>query len=74
MANYTQEDLIRYLYKETSVQKSEEIGQSLLTDAVLQEEFEALSKTIGDLDTVHHAPSKQSIDNIMNYAAAKRQS
>ena len=47
---FTQNDLIRYIYDETSQEESIEIQQALLCDGVLNDEFRSLSTTKSMLD------------------------
>ena len=47
---FTQNDLIRYIYDETSQVESEEIQHALLCDDTLQEEYKSLSSTKSMLD------------------------
>jgi hypothetical protein len=42
---FTQNDLIRYIYDETSNLESKEIQHALLCDDTLQEEYNSLSST-----------------------------
>ena len=47
---FTQNDLIRYIYNETSHEESVEIKQALLCDYVLHEEHKRLSGVVLMLD------------------------
>jgi hypothetical protein len=47
---FTQNDLIRYIYDETSEMESSEIQHALLCDYQLQEEYKNLSSTKSMLD------------------------
>jgi hypothetical protein len=47
---FTQNDLIRYIYDETSNAESSEIQQALLCNGSLQEEYKSLSGVISMLD------------------------
>lgn len=68
MTNYTSEDLIQYLYHETSEEKTQAIEKALQTDWNLKEEFEALEVTKQGLDALLSSPRPQSITAILNYA------
>ncbi len=68
MAKYTTEDLIQYLYQETSAEKTQAIEKALQTDWNLREEFEALEVSKKGLDTLMSSPRPQSITAILNYA------
>ncbi len=69
MYNFTQEDLLQYLYKETSTAKTAAIKTALKTDWSLHEELEFLILAQQKLDEVKLcSPRKQTIDNILSYA------
>ncbi|MEP7110704.1 MAG: hypothetical protein ABI760_22110 [Ferruginibacter sp.] len=68
MHNFTQEDLIQYLYKETSPEKSAILMATLETDWILREKFEVISQTINCLEKLSLSPRKIAVDNILNYA------
>jgi hypothetical protein len=68
MHNFTQEDLLLFLYSETSTSKSAEIKAALETDWNLKEEFELLQSAHNQLKTIKHSPSSKTINNILNYA------
>lgn len=68
MHNFTQEDLLLYLYNEISPAKSEQIKQALESDFTLREKFEVLSSAQKRLEALKMSPSQQTIANILNYA------
>ncbi len=69
MYNFTQEDLLQYLYKETSVEKTVAIKTALALDWSLREKMETLSSAHNQLNAVKlSSPRKQTIDNILAYA------
>lgn len=68
MHNFTPEDLLLYLYNETSPSKSAEIKAVLETDWSLREQFEAIRSTQQKLETLKMSPSQQTVDSILNYA------
>ncbi|HAO45473.1 MAG TPA: hypothetical protein DCQ97_01005 [Chitinophagaceae bacterium] len=68
MHNFTPEDLLLYLYNETSPARSAEIKAALETDWSLREKFEVISSAQKKLETIKMSPSQQTIDSIMNYA------
>jgi chromosome condensin MukBEF complex kleisin-like MukF subunit len=68
MHSFTQEDLIQYMYDETSHEKRTAIGQALNTDWKLSEEYEALSSAQKTLEKVSLSPRKKAFDFIINYA------
>ena len=65
---FTQNDLIRYLYHETSESETKEINKSLLCDSDLQRQLKELVAAKGQLDSVWLQPSGNTIQNILNYA------
>ncbi len=68
MHNFTQEDLLLYLYNETSPAQTVAIKAALETDWNLREKFEELTSAQNQLQTLQMSPSSQTIDNILNYA------
>lgn len=68
MHNFTPEDLLLYLYNETSPAQTAEIKAALETDWSLREKFEALTSAQKRLGALKMSPSQQTVDNILNYA------
>jgi hypothetical protein len=68
MPNFTTEDLIQYMYKETSIEQSLAIEKALQSDWALREKFDALKESMQGLDKMVKSPRQQSIDAILNYA------
>lgn len=68
MNSFTQEDLIQYLYKETSPEKSARLTAVLKTDWLLREKYEVISAAFNDLEKLTLSPRKIAVDNILNYA------
>ena len=68
MHNFTPEDLLQYLYKETSPAQTAEIKAALENDWSLREKFEEITAAQSQLETLKMSPSQQTIDNILNYA------
>ena len=69
MHNFTQEDLLQFLYKETSPEMTAAIVAALQSDWSLREQMEALNVSKKQLDSVSLlSPRKSSIDNILDYA------
>ena len=68
MHNFTQEDLLLYLYNETSPAQTAVIKAALETDWSLREKFEELTSAQKQLQTLQLSPSRQTINNILNYA------
>ena len=68
MHSFTQEDLVQYLYNESSPEKSALIKAALETDWNLREEFEVISSASKGLEKLSLSPRKIAVDNILNYA------
>lgn len=69
MVNYTTEDLIQYLYQETTEEQTKAIEKALETDWSLQEQYTALKDSKQELDKLVKSPRQQSIEAILNYAS-----
>ena len=68
MHNFTPEDLLQYLYKETSQEQTAQIKAALETDWSLREKLEVITSAQKRLEALKMSPSQQTIDNILNYA------
>jgi len=68
MHSFTPDDLLQYLYKETSTEKTAAIKAALESDWSLREKFEVIAEGSKRLDAFKLSPRKQTIDNILNYA------
>lgn len=68
MHNFTPEDLLQYLYNETSTTQTAQIKAALETDWSLREKFEVITSAQKRLEALKMSPSQQTIDNILNYA------
>jgi hypothetical protein len=65
---FTQIDLIRFLYHETSEEETKEINKALLCDSELQTQYKELNATRKELDAARLEPSSEVVENILNYA------
>ena len=65
---FTQNDLIKFLYHETSVEETKEINKALMCDSELQAMYNELKTVIGELDRDHMQPSSSTILNILSYS------
>ena len=69
MYNFTPEDLIQYLYKETSIEKTAAIEFALVSDYSLREAMNLLELSHQQLSEVKLvSPRQQTLDNIFSYA------
>lgn len=65
---FTSNDLIRFLYKETSVAETMGIAESLSDDQLLLEEYQALKNNFQQLPKAKFSPSQRTIQNILRYS------
>lgn len=68
MHNFTPEDLLLYLYNETSTSQTAAIKAALETDWSLREKFEELTLGQKELSLIKLSPARKTVDNILNYA------
>jgi hypothetical protein len=68
MPLFTPEDLLRYLYKESSPELTLAIEAALKEDWMLREKLEVLRTSADELDTVVVSPRMEVIQRVMNYA------
>ena len=68
MTLFTPEDLLRYLYKESSPELTVAIEAALKEDWMLREKLEVLRSSSSELDTVVVSPRMEVIQRVMNYA------
>ena len=68
MHNFTPEDLLQYLYNETSPAQTAQIKAALESDWSLREKFEVITSAQSRLEALKMSPSQQTIDNILSYA------
>jgi len=71
MTNFTPEDLLLYLYKETSLQQTAEIEQALANDWTLREKLAVLKTSMQRLDKLEETPRTEVVLNVLNYAREK---
>jgi len=65
---FTQNDVVRYIYEETTEAENKEIEQALICDARLQEMYKELDAVKKRLDHSLKQPSDSVIESIMNYS------
>jgi hypothetical protein len=66
---FTHDDLIRYIYRETSEEEDKEVENALLCDAKLAELFKELNLIAISLDNMFEEdPSDRSVENILQYS------
>lgn len=65
---YTQDDLIRYIYQETTADENLRIQHLLQNNIAAKEEFESLKEMVGTLNNASLDPDPTSIRIIMEHA------
>ncbi|CAN5431664.1 hypothetical protein BH23BAC1_BH23BAC1_10260 [soil metagenome] len=65
---FTQDDLVRYLYKETSEEENREIATALLCDSDLMDSYRQLNAIKEELDLIMKYPSDRVANNILEYS------
>ncbi len=68
MYNYTPEDLLLYLYKETSEETTAAIDDAIKNDWTLREKLAVLKTSMSRLDAIKTSPRIESVLNILRYA------
>lgn len=68
MHSFTPEDLIQYIYNETSTQKSAAIKVALDRDWNLREKYDEMMSAHKSLEKVTLSPRKKAVDKILAYA------
>ena len=68
MHSFMQEDLLSYIYGETSTDQSNAIRAALDTDWILKEKYQELIAVTTELRDLKLSPRKEAVDFILNYA------
>ncbi len=71
MTKFTPEDLVQYLYNETSVQKTAAIRAALEENWDLQEYFEHIIDGQKNLEEVNLSPRDEAVNKILQYTSKK---
>jgi hypothetical protein len=71
MNNFTPEDLLLYLYKETSAKQSAAIEAALKKDWTLREKLAVLKTSMQRLDKIVESPRTEVVLNVLNNAREK---
>lgn len=69
---YTSNDLIRFIYKETSAKESIQIAEQISSDWNLKEEYEMLKDAYRQLPKVTFSPKKETLSNILGYSSTAK--
>lgn len=65
---FTQSDLIRFIYQETTEEETHEINRVLSADPELQRQYRELLLAKNSLDKATLEPSARAVENILQYA------
>ena len=68
MTNFTPEDLLLYLYKETPATQTKAIEAALENDWALNEKLAVLKDSMNRLDKLTIAPRSEVVLNVLNHA------
>jgi hypothetical protein len=68
MTNFTPEDLLLYLYKETSAKKTVAIEKALQSDWTLREKLNVLIASMDRLDKITQSPRTEVVLNVLNHS------
>ena len=71
MTNFTPEDILLYLYKETTPRQTAAIEKALKKDWTLSEKMAVLKTSMQRLDKIKLTPRTEVVLNILNYAREK---
>jgi hypothetical protein len=72
MHNFTPEDLLLYLYKETSPQQASAIEETLKLDWTLREKLAVMKTAMERLNNLTVSPRTEVVLNVLKYAAAQQ--
>lgn len=65
---FTQLDLIRYIYRETTAAESIEIAEALSENPLLREEYQELFESYLQLPKAKFSPRPSALQNILSYS------
>ena len=71
MTNFTPEDLLLYLYKETSDKQNVAIEAALKNDWTLREKLNVMKTSMQRLNKLKENPRTEVVLNVLNYARIK---
>ena len=69
---FTQNDLMRYLYHETTEKEEQEISKALLTDTELRVMYQSMLALKTEMDKAQLEPSPSTVLNILSYARSEQ--
>ena len=65
---FTQDDVLRFIYKETKEEESQAIEYHLIINSQLMDYYKETVETIQKLNAIRLEPSKSTIEKIINYS------
>lgn len=71
MNKFSPDDLVQYLYKETSDRKTEAIKTALENDWELQESYKQMLAAQEKLEEISFSPREESVNKILQHATRK---
>jgi hypothetical protein len=71
MTNFTPEDLLLYLYKETSAEQTLAIENAIMQDWTLREKLNVLKASMQRLEKLTVSPRTEVVLNVLKYARKK---
>jgi hypothetical protein len=71
MPNFTPEDLLLYLYNETTSRQTAAIEKALKKDWTLREKLSVLKTSMQRLDKIKQTPRTEVVLNVLNYSREK---
>jgi hypothetical protein len=72
MHNFSPEDLLLYLYKESSPEQATAIEEALTQDWTLREKIAVLKTAMERLSNLTVSPRTETVLNVLKYAAAQQ--
>jgi hypothetical protein len=71
MQSFTPEEILLYLYNDTSPEMTVAIEEALKKDWALREKLDVLKVSMNKLDKITESPRTEVVLNILNYARKK---
>ena len=71
MPNFTPEDLLLYLYNETTSRQTAAIEKALKKDWTLREKLSVLKTSMQRLEKIKQTPRTEVVLNVLNYSREK---
>lgn len=68
---FTQNDVMRYVYRETSAKENEELENAFIIDATLKDFYNDMIEIIDELEKVKVKAPDRVVKNILEYSKSK---